>query len=144
MSVDLKIATSEGMNHGHTAEAVLATIDFADWNFYPQQEDDFSKALEILIRKTVAEAVRNTLSWQPPTVEFESDGVSLTVSINLGSSWNDGWLYFTANIVDLIDDFIWRTDPNQMAGGDEARIELAKCLRLCARRIELAATGRPV
>ena len=52
MTIKLKIDLSEGTNGGGTegdpssVDDVLATIDFSDWHFYPQQDDDFNQALE--------------------------------------------------------------------------------------------------
>jgi hypothetical protein len=143
MNIALKIDLSESTNGARTEEGVLATIDFSDWYFYPEQDDDFNRAVEKLIRKTAAEAVRNVLQSDPPAVGFEIDGASVMVDINFGSSWNDGRIWFIASIDEMIDDYLWCTNPNDMDGGDEARTELAKTLRDCAAKLE-AAVGRNV
>lgn len=138
MTVDLKIDLREYSNGRTSLRDILDTLDFSDWHLYDQQDEEFRQATERLICKVMSEAFRNVLQSQPPTIAFESDGKNMTVSINLGSSWNDGWLYFISNIEEMIDDFIETSDPGQMAGGDEARTELEQCLLRCASKLNAA------
>lgn len=106
MSVDLKIDLGESTNGARTEEGVLATIDFSDWYFCPEQDGDFNRAAEELIRKAAAEAVRNVLQSDPPAVAFETDGANVMVDINFGSNWNDGRIWFIASIEEMVDDLI--------------------------------------
>lgn len=145
--VDLKIDLSEGAN-GFVGEregvggprdeqAVLGTIDFSNWYFCPERSTELMAVLETVIRKSTAEAFRNVLQSDPPHVVFEGDDVSVT--INVGSYWNDGRVWFVASIGEMIDEYIEHTDCAQMTGGHEAKLELAKCLRSCALKLETAA-----
>ena len=142
MTVDLKIDLRESTNGARDKQGVLATIDFSDWHFYPGETAGFNEMLESLIRTTISEAVRNSLQSYPPNIEFETDGASVIVSINLGSNWNDGWIYFNAAIEEMIDDLIERSHRNQMEGGDDAKTELAQCLLRCAAKLKTAASAR--
>jgi hypothetical protein len=139
----LKIEVSEGTNFGKTAEEVLHTIDFSGWSLYPEQNAELMKALNNFAQSAMAEAIRNTWQWDHPEITFESDGVNIFVSMNIGSSCNDGRIWFSASISEMIDDYLWCTNPSQMAGGDEARTELAKTLRDCASKLE-AAVGKEI
>jgi hypothetical protein len=139
MGIDLKIDLE--VNGAIDLQGVLDTINFPDWRFYPEQDEKFKKtineAIENVIRESFSEAFRNVLTAYPPTIAFDSNGESILVSVNLGSSRNDGWIYFRAQVEEVIDDLI--EDSRQMEGGDEAKTSLAQCLRLCALKLETAA-----
>ena len=126
--IDMKVIVNNRFNYGASVEEVLGTIDFSEWNF----------AIETEVRQAVSEAFRNTLDQEPPKVEFETDGVSVILSLQCGSSWNDGVIYFSASIPDMIANFIANTEPAVMYGGVEARTALAKCLHDCASKLGAA------
>ena len=126
--IDMEIIINNRFNYGRTPKQVLNTIDFSEWIF------DVEKA----VQKAVSEAFRNALAQEPPGVEFDSDGVSVILSLQCGSSWNDGAIFFKASIPDMIANFIANTDPADMDGGLEARAALAKCLHDCASKLGAA------
>src|SRR5215831_19498705 len=128
MAVNLKIDRSDYFNSGRTESDILATIDFADWDFYPETCDELKVALGKIIRHEMAEAFRNTIRSDPPDIEF--CGTDIVISINIGSNWNDGRIWFTASLMEMIDDYIRCYD------GKEIKIELAKCLRDCANKLD--------
>ena len=141
--IDLKIDRSDDTNGGRTEDEVLRTIDFADWDFRPEENAPLRKALADAVRSEVAEAIRNTWKWDPPKIEFVSDGENIFVTMNIGSNWNDGHIWWIASIGDMIDDYLYCTNPDDMDGSDEARIELAKTLRASAAKLE-AAVGKTI
>lgn len=126
--IDMEIIINNKFNHGNTPEQVLNTIDFSEWTF--------AIDIESMVHKAVAEAFRNTLAEAPPAIEFASDGTSIDLSLQCGSNWNDGVIYFRAKISDMIGNFIANTDPADMDGGLDARTALAKCLRDCANKLD--------
>jgi len=135
---NLKIDLSEDTNGARDEQGVLNTIDFSDW-YFDFASDELRTALTNILRKEIAEAFRNTVQSDPPDIEFVSDGASIYVSINIGSNWNDGRIWFTASIEEMIDEYIERTHRDEMDGGDDAKLALAKCLRACAVKLEKAA-----
>jgi hypothetical protein len=138
MSVNLKIELSEYTNGNKEEKEILDGIDFSDWHFYPSEDKNLMLALQDAVRKEMAESIRNTLQSDPPTIEFHNDGTKLWVTINVGADRNDGNVWFVASINEMIADFIERTHRGWMDGGDEAKADLAKCLRACASNLDRA------
>jgi hypothetical protein len=135
----LKIELSEFSNGSTNEQEILDTIDFADWDFYPEQDDELKIALTNVVRRQISDGFRATLkNYWPPDIEFSTDGVNIMVSFNLGSNRNDGLIYFVGSIEDMIVDFIEQTNPEQMDGGSNARVELLKRLRTCISKLRTA------
>src|SRR5262245_7307621 len=132
--INLMIDTSEETNGGRTAEEIIETIDFSDWNFYPTENEELKTALSNIIRSEIAEGFRNTLRSDPPEIEFRDGNIS--VKINVGSNWNDGNVYFAASLTEMVDDFIEFADLCDDA--NEAKLSLANRLRICAEKLEQA------
>lgn len=116
-------------------ESVLDSIDFSGWHFH----DD--KTIDDLIRNCVSESWRNSLPSNMPEIVFGT--TSILVSIDYGSSMNDGVFYFNADIEEMIDELIVFSHRSQMAGGDELKTDLAQCLSRCATKLQTAAGAIP-
>ncbi len=111
-------------------------LNLADWF-------DLDDALDRLVAKYATEGLRNTFRDYQPQIEFGwryKDRGKLNVHLCLGSGADDGWIYITVDIGEMVDDFIKLSARDFMDGGDKAKIDLAKCLRKAADKLEKAAS----